>query len=504
MEVDASQYASMSLEMLQNKSWLSITDLGENYLDKPPLLFWLSSISINLFGNSSWAFKLPSFIMAWFSVYFLFQLTKIYYQYGIAQFASLVYAGTVGFILFTNDIRTDTLLISFVVLATWQIALYLEKNKLQNLIIASIALGMAMLAKGPIGLMVPLLAVMPHFILKGKLKSVLNWRLLLVPIILLLVLSPMLIGLYNQWGIHGIKFFFWEQSFGRLTGENTWQNDATSFYFLHNIAWAFLPFTVFLILGFTRSLWKFKAQKEYISLFGFLLPFIALSLSHYKLPHYIYIVIPFAAIISAKWIHKWLNKDSKLDLVINIFQSIIIFALFLTGLVLLYFFQAFYWYLSYLILVVLLIYVQFRFENFKSKLFYMSFIVFMNCTFILNGFAYPNLLEYQSSSSAALYIQKENQENLSIYQLNIWWRAFHYYSGTIVPPFEEKVLEKTESILLFTDEFGYKSLEHKYKLAIVQKFPQFSVTRLSLNFLNPKTRKHSLSYTYLLKLEKKP
>jgi hypothetical protein len=128
----------------------------------------------------------------------------------------------------------------------------------------------------------------------------------------------------------------------------------------------------------------------------------------------------------------------------------------------------------------------------------------MNCTFILNGFAYPNLLEYQSSSSAALYIQKENQENLSIYQLNIWWRAFHYYSGTIVPPFEEKVLEKTESILLFTDEFGYKSLEHKYKLAIVQKFPQFSVTRLSLNFLNPKTRKHSLSYTYLLKLEKKP
>ncbi|MEZ4928472.1 MAG: hypothetical protein R2777_00450 [Chitinophagales bacterium] len=38
MEVDATQYASMSLELLQSNSLLHFTDLSEAYLDKPPLL----------------------------------------------------------------------------------------------------------------------------------------------------------------------------------------------------------------------------------------------------------------------------------------------------------------------------------------------------------------------------------------------------------------------------------------------------------------------------------
>ena len=63
MEVDATQYASMSVELLQSKSYLQFTDLGKDYLDKPPLLFWLSALSIALFGNTTWAFKIPSFIL---------------------------------------------------------------------------------------------------------------------------------------------------------------------------------------------------------------------------------------------------------------------------------------------------------------------------------------------------------------------------------------------------------------------------------------------------------
>lgn len=504
MEVDASQYASMSQEMINSKSWLCVKDLGQDYLDKPPLLFWLSSLSIFIFGHSSWAFKLPSFIIAWASVYFLFRLVKLYYPLGIAQLAALVYASSVAFILFTNDIRTDTLLISFVILAVWQLANYIEHLHFKNLCIGSIALGLAMLAKGPIGLVVPVLALAPHLLLKGKIKVLLQWKNVLAPLIILLVLSPMLLGLYEQWGAHGIRFFFWEQSFGRITGENVWANDATHFYFLHNIAWAFLPFTVFLLSGLLYFGIHFKNQREYISFFGFILPFIALSFSQYKLPHYIYIVIPFAAIISANYISNWRRERGKMDSLISIFQTIIILALFLTGLVLIYFFEAKLWYFIYIPIMGLILFLGLALCQLKSFLIYASFLAFLTTSLVLNGLAYPKLLQYQSSSEAALYISHENKASLPVYQLNIWWRAFHYYSGGIVPEFSDNTMLENKAVLVFTNQEGFLALKENYTVILVKEFPQFSVTRLSFNFLNPKTRAQTLSFNYLLKIQKKP
>ena len=48
MDIDASQYASISREMLERDSFLQIFDQGQNYLDKPPLLFWLSAFSMHI------------------------------------------------------------------------------------------------------------------------------------------------------------------------------------------------------------------------------------------------------------------------------------------------------------------------------------------------------------------------------------------------------------------------------------------------------------------------
>ncbi|MHA4801729.1 ArnT family glycosyltransferase, partial [Enterococcus faecium] len=63
MDVDASQYASISREMLERKSFLQIYDQGADYLDKPPLLFWLSAASMYVLGIHDWAYRLPSIIM---------------------------------------------------------------------------------------------------------------------------------------------------------------------------------------------------------------------------------------------------------------------------------------------------------------------------------------------------------------------------------------------------------------------------------------------------------
>jgi 4-amino-4-deoxy-L-arabinose transferase-like glycosyltransferase len=64
MEIDSVQYANISREMLLNKSFLQIFDQGKDYLDKPPLLFWVSALSMYIFGINDIAFRIPSILMA--------------------------------------------------------------------------------------------------------------------------------------------------------------------------------------------------------------------------------------------------------------------------------------------------------------------------------------------------------------------------------------------------------------------------------------------------------
>ena len=52
MEIDAAQYANISREMFNSKQYIQVYDLGKDYLDKPPMLFWLSALSMKIFGVS--------------------------------------------------------------------------------------------------------------------------------------------------------------------------------------------------------------------------------------------------------------------------------------------------------------------------------------------------------------------------------------------------------------------------------------------------------------------
>lgn len=502
MEVDACQYASMSLEMLQTSSFLQVFDLGQAYLDKPPLLFWLSSLSIWLFGNSTWAYKLPSFIMAWISVWALYRLTLIFYSKQTAQFASLIYASSVAFFLFTNDIRTDTLLISFVILAVWQLAKFLDDQKNITLILAAIFIGLAMLAKGPIGLMVPLFAITPHLFLTKKYKVLLNCNIYILPILVILfVLSPMLLGLYQQWGWAGIEFYFWKQSFGRITGENDWKNDASYFYFLHNIIWMILPITPIFLTSLLYYLKNFFKQTEYISFFGFMLPFIALSFSQYKLPHYIYIVVPFASMLSAAMLMFILHKiNGIVKWLLIIFHIMISIALLALPILLFWAFHApIYLQAIYLIASIICI-ILLVFSKSLENIFFTSILAILLTMFIINFHSYPKLLNYQSSSEVAFYIQEKGYKKEEIYQKNIWWRGFHYYLGYRVSEFNFNKNNETE-IYVYTDVMGYEEIKKAFNVSIEKEFEHFNVTRLSLNFLNPKTRAQTLQSYYLLKIE---
>ncbi|NCU04184.1 MAG: hypothetical protein GXC73_09385, partial [Chitinophagaceae bacterium] len=348
MDVDASQYATISREMKESGSYLQVYEQGKEYLDKPPFLFWVSAVSMKLFGENNFGFKFPSILFAIFAVFATFRFAKLFYDKTVALLSAGVLATCQAVFLVTNDIRTDTILMSWVIIAMWQLAEWYQSKKIIHFILGAAAIGGGMITKGPIALFVPVFAFGSHFVLKREWKQIFQPVYLLGIVVIALVLTPMSIGLYQQFDLHpektvnglqhvsGLKFFYWTQSFGRITGENVWNNNAPFSFLFENLLWGMLPWTLFFVSGLIFELIKIirnrftvARNEEFLTTGGFVLSYCSLGISKYQLPHYIYVALPFIAIITAKMIYAlfWEKKFSWLRKTILPIQWIVCIAL---------------------------------------------------------------------------------------------------------------------------------------------------------------------------------
>ena len=212
MDVDAAQYASMSREMLETGNYLQLFNRGVEYLDKPPFLFWVSTLGFKLFGISNFTYKLPSFLFVLIGILSTYKLGNLLYNKQTGLLASLILYSSQAYFLFVHDVRTDTILANVVILAVWQLYVFIGDRSLKALLTGSIAVGIAMLEKGPIGVMVPVLALGSQIIYARDWKVIWRWEWLLGVVTVLIVLAPMCYGLYQQFGMHGLEFYFWTQS----------------------------------------------------------------------------------------------------------------------------------------------------------------------------------------------------------------------------------------------------------------------------------------------------
>lgn len=511
MDVDASQYASISREMAVSHSYLIVKHRLHDYLDKPPLLFWLSTLSLKLFGLCNWAYKLPSFLSSMLGAYATYRLGCILYNRNTGRLAALFLYCCEAYFLFNNDVRTDTLLANFVIVCLWQLIAYIEFKKWHHWFFGFTAMAAAMLAKGPIGAVIPAFALGTHLLYTRNWKTIFKVEWLAGALWLLVLLSPMLWGLYLQYGTEGIRFFFWTQSFGRITGENVWKNDSGYFFFVHTFLWSFLPWSFFTFVAIFQALKHLivtKAERrnpgELYTLGGFLLGFVALSFSHYKLPHYIYVIFPLGALFTAAFVEENKNNNAFLKF-FTILQAFVVTVMW-TGLTILcgWAFPGLSWSLLILTIVLLgsVIYFNIKGSNALSKLILPSALTMIATAFLLNGHLYPYLLKYQCGKPIAKAINEMKIPKKDIYA---GWmsHSLEFYHGDILPnvspdEFADTLRRKGHAWLVADEDFK-KRMEEKMVVPLhVYTFNEFSVTRLKLKFINPETRGDLLEKRYLI------
>lgn len=526
MDIDAAQYASMSREMMASGHYLQLYDLGKDYLDKPPFLFWISSLSLKLFGINNFAYRLPSFLFAALAVFSTYKLSRLFYEKNTSILAAIILASCQGFILMNHDIRTDTILMSWVIFSIWQLAAWFQNKKLIHFIIGCAGIAFGMMTKGPIALIVPIFSFGSHILLQRKFSLIFKWQYILGAIVIAICLIPMSWGLYQQFDMHpeklvngsknvsGLKFFYWTQSFGRITGESPWNNNSTILFLLQNMLWSFLPWIIlFLVASFVQIKEIIKQQfflsenQEGITVGGFLLTYLSLGISKFQLPHYIFVAFPFAAIITARFIHDLFseNKHRKIINPLLHFHFILFILLWLILIALLIWpFESISMLTSCIAILVFIgfIVLFFKIKNPAHSLLVICLYTSIGLNFFLNTFFYPSLLNFQAGSSVGKWISKNNipTQNIYIYQYPIW-RSLHFYAKGIIGQ-KDSLNEISSGDYILTSEKNLQTIKENGKVyTLLYSGYDYPVTRLSLTFINPEKRATVLEKFALIKIK---
>ncbi len=518
MEIDAAQYASIAREMHESGAYLQVYHRGNDYLDKPPLLFWLAALSFELFGVSNIAYKLPSVLVLILGLVSTYRLARLWYEKNTASLAALILGTTQAYMLMSNDVRTDGLLTGWVVFSLWQLSAYLQTRKWQALLLSGMGMGLAMMSKGPIGLVLPGLAVGAHLLISRQWQRIFDPRWLLCLGVVFISLVPMMIGLYQQFDLHpektvyglegpsGLEFFFWTQSFGRITGDIHWDNGAPPLFFVQTMLWDFQPWILLFLPAWGWAVWKlirqrFKATEgaEYLSLGGFTLGFVMLSLSGYKLPHYVFPLFPLAAIMTAVFLRSLTEKALRIA----------------TGVQ---------WGLMQLFTLAILVYWSWPFppQGFWLPLVALGLYAFawwlwlrskgldrlilpavvIGCLFNLVAALdfYPRLLSYQATNLVGRKIEAERGPQDQTYYYRYLGHGMDFYAQQIVPyTLLGKVDQHPPGTWIFTDAQGWEEIQARSDdYRPIEIYDSYPVSRLSLPFIRPDTRQSKLRKLYLL------
>ncbi|MFN4854605.1 MAG: ArnT family glycosyltransferase [Bacteroidota bacterium] len=502
MEVDAAQYASISHEMLTTKSFLQVHHRGEDYLDKPPLLFWCSAISMSIFGSSAFAYKLPGFFSLLITLFSLYQFCLLWYNEQTARRAVLILGTCQAWFLMSNDVKMEGLLSAGIMFAIWQGSVFFHRKSLTSVILFSLGISAALLTKGPIGFVLPIMALGFHLWMKKQVKIIMHPRVLLFFPMVFLLLLPMCIGLYLQFDLHpekevyglkgpsGLEFFFYTQSFGRLTGDIYWSNHSPWYFVLRRMGWDFAPWCFLFWPIFLRIILKknlFFHQTEYITMALFSVGIIGFSISNYKLPHYVFPLFPACSVLIAHHAEHLVGKNGMRFFLLYL---LVIF-LVMPPLALLrsYDADALPWML-YAVVLFSCLYMVYQ----KKWLYQTLFVSLLGFGLIMSVWFYPSLLVYQSSSLAGKYLKKKRQTGEKVFLLAASGHALDFYSQTL-----SKTLKDANSgDWLYASSACGDSLLAMGNWTLRLNMPDFPVSRLKARFLLDKERDKTLQHRYLL------
>jgi len=297
IDYDEGYYAQAAKHMVESGDWVTPYANGVRFLEKPPLLYWITAASFSLFGINEFALRLPTALAVIALVWIIMQMARRASGEKAALIAGLCMACSVGTYLFTRETLHDVWLVLFIALALyafqkWYMA---PLHCLYPALLFYVAIAGAMLCKSLVGVAFPIGIVAMFYLLSREWPK---WRsLYLVPgsLVFLILTVPWhwLAEIRNE-GF--LNFFFVGEQFLRFFGKREppilWSVPLLTFWALVLI-W-FFPWTAFIPAGFMET-WKHRGSPQW-TLLKISLAWIVVILGFFsitdRLEHYAFPALP--------------------------------------------------------------------------------------------------------------------------------------------------------------------------------------------------------------------
>jgi 4-amino-4-deoxy-L-arabinose transferase-like glycosyltransferase len=300
VDPDEPFYSQTCHEMVESGDWLTPKIYGQPQFEKPILYYWLVSASYKVFGENEFAGRIPSALPATLAVLALYGFARQVFNRRTAFLSALILATGLEYCLMARLMLTDIALALLLALSMFSLWFAIQKQSGFWMFCQLLFGGLAVLMKGPIGTLIPMMGVGLFLWRTGKglpwrsagcLAGLGAWALIVLP----------WYGLMFKW----YPRMFWEDFFVRdnwlrlIRAEHPANNVCFGLpYYIAILLLGSIPWMPMVAAALGRARQDVRRDERMLFLWSWILTsWVFLTIAQSKLPSYIfYLFIPLALV----------------------------------------------------------------------------------------------------------------------------------------------------------------------------------------------------------------
>lgn len=290
---DEPRYARVAVEMARANEFTTPTLAGEPWLEKPPLYYWLAGLGFRVLGENEFAARWPAVFAALLLTGFTGLVGARLFGRGAGRLAMLIMATSPLTFAYGRAATMDMLLAAFATGASGLFIVSIQGIAGTLAVPAAWAMmGVAVLAKGPIGAVIPMGVAAATCLAVGRF----DLKRLVSPFAVALgvaIAAPWFVSIYLDQGFHFIEVFILNHNLQRFTS-TVHNHPGPFYYYLPVLLIGIFPWT-----GLVAGLGSLRAldRSSRLTLLGWVAaPLLLFSAAGSKLPGYILPCLPALAI----------------------------------------------------------------------------------------------------------------------------------------------------------------------------------------------------------------
>lgn len=327
-EEDEAHNAQCAKEMAEADTWVTPTFNYRLRTDKPVLQYWAIRWSYLAFGENEWSARLPSALAGLLALLLCYELGRGLFDPLTGLASAFTLGGCFMFNVAAHAVTPDAFLVAATLAAFAAFAVDYRRGSSNWLLTASAASGFAVLAKGPVGVALPLLIVGSFLLWQRQLSLLWNRRLIGGAALFAAVAAPWYVLVGMETRLEFLRGFIFRHNLNRFGATMEGHGGGLWFHPL-SLFVAFAPPSVFLALS-AWAAWRGEtppADADERSVGKLLSPagpqswpyrFLAcwsilwigfFSLAATKLPNYLLPMYPALAVLVGRFLVRWGRGD---------------------------------------------------------------------------------------------------------------------------------------------------------------------------------------------------